>query len=169
MSARSPSNVRAARPSLAQLARAGLCREPRAKAHFHSATRTALAALADSLGIAQYRLYSQPQTPDLGGEIILEAGDLWLKVTATPQIVGQEVRYATRAPVDIAAVDPGGPTALNCASLDVFDTPDALVRRIQALLPCAHSSERRSDQIAPGCMTVLTRPHALDLGSNCHV
>ena len=163
MSARLASAKPAKRPSLAQLARTGLCRDEVAKARFHGVTRTVLASLADQLSIARYKLYSHPQTPDLGGEVILESAQFWLRVTATPPSVGREVIYAVTGDVDEQAR-----AILHSTSLDVFDTPDDLVRRIQALLPRAQTPSCSSEPFTPAAANVPVHAVHLTKGSHCH-
>lgn len=163
MSARLASAKHAERPSLAQLADAGLCRDEIAKARFHGATRTVLASLVDRLSIAHYKLYSHPQTPDLGGKIVLESVQLSLTVTATPPTVGQEVVYAVTGDVDEQAC-----AILHSALLDVFDTPDDLVRRIQALLPRAQTPSCSSEPFTPAAANVSVPSTHLTKGSHCH-
>jgi hypothetical protein len=126
--------------SLGQLARMGLWHNRSAKVRFHKEARTRLRTLADQLALPNYRLYSHPQTPDLGGTIILEAGALWLSVTPTPCVSGQEVAFHAAAGVDDLRQRP-----LYHVSLDVFDTPDALMHCIQASLNSGSRSQRHTD------------------------
>lgn len=161
MSVRLASAKPAKRQSLAQLARTGLCCDKAAKSRLHGVTRTMLASLADQLSIAHYRLYSHPQTPDLGGEVILERTQFWLKITATPPNVGREVIFAVTGDVDEAAR-----AILHLALLDVFDTPDDLVRRIQALLPRDLYPSRCSDPFPPADINYSV--HAVHLANGSH-